>query len=100
MLPLVLVALAGLPTAATVHEYAENFTTKDYCDMLNTAADWDTLSGEVKPHRIPQQHPLGHRPGEPTQRAPDLSRQGALCVADDVEPGRVPRIAENPPQLE
>ena len=46
--PLVFLLLLSLPARATVHQYVEDFTTKTYCDTLNTTASWDTLAGELR----------------------------------------------------
>jgi hypothetical protein len=43
-LPLVAAVFAGAGT----HRYEENFTSKQYCDTLNTTAWWDTVSGELE----------------------------------------------------
>ena len=46
---LVLLVVAAAPAAAgTVHSYAEDFTTKAYCDTSATTALWDTSAGELK----------------------------------------------------
>jgi len=45
---LVLIIVISLPAASAVHEYVEDFTTKDYWDAVNTTAHWDTLAGELK----------------------------------------------------
>jgi hypothetical protein len=34
--------------SATLHEYIEDFFTRDHCDENNTTADWDTLAGEIR----------------------------------------------------
>jgi hypothetical protein len=39
---------SNAPAKATVNDYIENFTTKQYCDTLNTTAWWDTIGGELK----------------------------------------------------
>jgi hypothetical protein len=50
---LLAVASALLPPAAAArltHEYTEDFTTKTYCDDVNTTALWDTTAAEVRLH--------------------------------------------------
>ena len=51
-LPIVVLAMLCLPAVAVVREYVEDFTTKDYCDTLNTTADWNTTAGEVGLHEF------------------------------------------------
>ncbi len=48
--PLILLSI-GTVSAGT---YIEDFTTKQYCDTVNTAAWWDTVAGEIRlpPFRI------------------------------------------------
>jgi hypothetical protein len=40
--------LSAAPTGAVVHSYVEDFSSKQYCDTVNTTAWWDTVAGEVK----------------------------------------------------
>lgn len=42
--------LSSTSADALVHSYVEDFTTKQYCDTLNTTAWWDTVAGEMKLH--------------------------------------------------
>ena len=44
-----LVLLVAPRAQAHVFEHMEDFTTKDYCDTLNTTADWNTAAGELRP---------------------------------------------------
>jgi hypothetical protein len=48
MIVLGVVLAAPSSWSATGSEYSEDFLTKQNCDTLNTTADWDTLSGELK----------------------------------------------------
>jgi hypothetical protein len=48
--PLVFLPLLALPARATVHQYVEDFTTKAYCDTVNTSANWNTPAGEINLH--------------------------------------------------
>jgi hypothetical protein len=38
----------AVPIGSVTHKYIEDFTTKQYCDTLNTTALWDTAAGELK----------------------------------------------------
>jgi hypothetical protein len=44
------VILGSSSANALVHKYIEDFTSKQYCDTLNTTAWWDTTAGEIKLH--------------------------------------------------
>ncbi len=44
----VLSAVLSSSSGAAVHSFSEDFSTKLYCDSLNTTAWWDTVAGEVK----------------------------------------------------
>ena len=87
LLPLLLVAVLSLPAAGTVRQYVEDFTTKDYCDTLNTTADWDSLAGEIR--LAPFQLTLAG-----SYDTPELARGIAIAgdyayVADFLMPGPV-----------
>ena len=41
-------AVPGGGPLASVHEYVEDFATKEYCDDPQTTAEWDTLAGEIR----------------------------------------------------
>ena len=49
---LCMIALVLLPATACalVSMYTEDFTSKQYCDTVNTTAWWDTVGGELKLH--------------------------------------------------
>jgi hypothetical protein len=36
------------PAGSTTNQHIEDFTTKQYCDSLNTTALWDTIAGELR----------------------------------------------------
>jgi hypothetical protein len=43
----VLVLCAAVSAGAVIHTYTEDFTTRAYCDTLETTALWDTLAGTL-----------------------------------------------------
>jgi hypothetical protein len=50
LLGVVYLVLSFASAQALVHSYVEDFTTKQYCDQLNTTAWWNTVAGELKLH--------------------------------------------------
>jgi hypothetical protein len=48
VLVLTCLTVAANPAAAITTKYTESFTTKQYCDQINTTAQWDTVAGELK----------------------------------------------------
>ncbi len=46
LLPLMLLPISG--AEAALHQYVEDFSTKGYCDTLETTAWWDTGGAELK----------------------------------------------------
>jgi hypothetical protein len=41
-------AVLSSSAGALAHQFSEDFSTKLYCDSLNTTAWWDTVAGEIK----------------------------------------------------
>ncbi len=47
-MPLLLIAFCSLSATGTANEYVEDFTSRTFCDTLNTTAFWDTAMGKLR----------------------------------------------------
>lgn len=77
------IALFPAMTGAAIHNYAEDFTTTQFKDALNTTAWWDTIAGELKLDF----HPLSVVGSYPSGSILDISIAADVMFVTDLTSG-------------